>query len=241
MRLRFTFFFKGIKKVNMIRFISDYFFPSKTSVGPSGPSGPSAAGPLCFDMKRMLPNKFSVCIGKRHTGKSWLIRDIILHSSAPTKIAYSSTEDVCPFYTDFLPKDRVKSNLDDLENVLDENQQSSKNGLLIAIDSFDGVCDNKMLKRISLNQRCNNVTLVVSLQYPKSIPLFLREDTDYVFLFNDNANDLKKCWECYAGMIPTFDEFKSLFYECTKEKYSCMVIDKVNQQVFYYKARGGCT
>ena len=82
----------------------------------------------------------------------------------------------------------------------------------------------------------------MSLQYVLGIPPALRENIDYVFLFASDGNNLKKIWENYAGIIPTFKMFKFIFSKCTSD-HSCMVIDKTNtstrleDKVFYYKAR----
>ena len=74
------------------------------------------------------------------------------------------------------------------------------------------------------------------------IPPALRDNIDYVFIFANDGQNLKKLWDNYAGAIPSFDLFKRIFYQCTRDR-GCLVIDKTStsdkltDRVFHFKAR----
>ena len=80
------------------------------------------------------------------------------------------------------------------------------------------------------------------MQFPLGITPELRCNFDYIFLLaEDFYSNLKRLYDHYAGMFPTFDSFRTVFKELTND-FGCMVI--VNrgarstflEKVFWYKA-----
>jgi len=74
------------------------------------------------------------------------------------------------------------------------------------------------------------------------IPPGLRDNIDFVFLFANDGVNLRKLYDNYAGVVPNFELFKKIFYQCTRDR-GCMVIDKTNtsdkltDKVFWYRAK----
>jgi hypothetical protein len=102
---------------------------------------------------------------------------------------------------------------------------------------------SKAFQKIFTLGRHANIMLIMALQFVLGINPGLRQQIDYIFLFStEGDNDLKKAYDNYAGMIPTFKMFKKLFYECTSN-HGCMVIDRTvvsnewSDKIFYYRAK----
>lgn len=218
-----------------------------------------------FNLNKVLPDSVVFCIGRRRSGKSWLIRELMKMLSdrhMPYGTLYSGTEHCNPFFKSFFPKAFIKRDFtdEDLNNILlnqrhkvrktakennvDDGRNIHNNMLLIMDDmmSEDDVWKkSKAFKKIFVEGRHYNILFIMSLQYVLGIPPPLRENIDYVFLFASDGSNLKKIWENYAGVVPTFKMFKLIFNACT-EDHACLVIDKtstssrLDDKIFYYKA-----
>jgi hypothetical protein len=220
----------------------------------------------CFNLFKVLPDSIIFCIGKRRSGKSWLIRELMYILSKrrmPYGNIYSGTEHCNPFFKNFFPKSFIKQDISDVDianvlysqklkvrryakiNNIDDGRYLNNNMLLVMDDMMsdeDIWKKSKNFKRIFIEGRHYNIMFIMSLQYVLGIPPALRENIDYVFLFASDGSNLKKIWENYAGVVPTFKMFKHIFDICTKD-HSCMVIDKtctsdrLDEKIFYYKAK----
>jgi hypothetical protein len=219
-----------------------------------------------FDLSKILNDSVIFTIGKRRSGKSWLLREIMYMLSKrnmPYGTIYSGTEHCNPFFKNFFPKLFIKKEFTekDLNDII-ENQRLMvrkvarkmgiddgrciENNMLLVMDDMMSDEDiwrkSKSFKKIFTEGRHYNILFMMSLQYVLGIPPALRENIDYVFLFATDGNNLKKIWENYAGVIPTYKLFKHIFMECTRD-HKCMVIDKTStssrleDKVFYYKAK----
>jgi hypothetical protein len=102
---------------------------------------------------------------------------------------------------------------------------------------------NKVFQDIIYNGRNCNIPYILSISTDtaKHIRISMRENLEYVFLFeNYSSSMIKKIYEHYGGFFDTFEEFKNIYIKLT-EKYGCMVIFNVKQnttikdKVFYYR------
>jgi len=222
-----------------------------------------------FDMKSISfkpdENKgpVVVLIGKRDTGKSFLVRDLLYYQQAiPIGTVISGTEEGNGFYGKMVPKLFVHNeyNTAIIENVL-KRQRTVLKQIKKEMETYkrttidprafvildDCLYDNtwardKMMRLLFMNGRHWKVMLVITMQYPLGIPPTLRTNIDYVFILRENyIANRKRIYENYAGMFPTFEAFCQVMDQCT-ENYECLVINnnsksnKLNDQVFYYKA-----
>ena len=222
-----------------------------------------------FDMKsiQFKPNENKgpvvVLIGKRDTGKSFLVRDLLYYQQdIPIGTVISGTEEGNGFYGKMVPKLFVHNeyNTAIIENVL-KRQRTVLKQIKKEMETYkrttidprafvildDCLYDNtwardKMMRLLFMNGRHWKVMLVITMQYPLGIPPTLRTNIDYVFILRENyIANRKRIYENYAGMFPTFEAFCQVMDQCT-ENYECLVINnnsksnKLNDQVFYYKA-----
>jgi hypothetical protein len=222
-----------------------------------------------FDMKRITflkdENKgpVVVLIGRRDTGKSYLVRDILFHHrDIPICTVISGTEAGNGFYAAHVPKlfihDEYSTGI--IENILKRQKTVIKEvnkqlqlyktckidpRTLVILD--DCLYDNtwardKMMRLLFMNGRHWKVFLIITMQYPLGIPPTLRTNIDYVFILREPyIANRKRIYENYAGMFPTFESFCQVMDQCT-ENYECLVIDnnvksnRLSDQIFWYKA-----
>jgi hypothetical protein len=222
-----------------------------------------------FDMKSISfkPNENKgpviVLIGKRDTGKSFLVRDLLYYQQEiPIGTVISGTEEGNGFYAKMVPKLFVHNeyNTAIIENIL-KRQKTVLKQIKKEMETYkrttidprafvildDCLYDNtwardKMMRLLFMNGRHWKIMLVITMQYPLGIPPTLRTNIDYVFILRDNyIANRKRIYENYAGMFPTFESFCQVMDQCT-ENYECLVINnnsksnKLHDQVFWYKA-----
>ena len=204
-----------------------------------------------------------VLIGRRDTGKSFLVRDLLwYHQDIPIGTVISGTEAGNGFYSAHVPKLFIHDeyNTAIIENILKrqktvikqvkkENEAYKKSNIdpraFVILDDclYDATwAKDKMMRLLFMNGRHWKVMLVITMQYPLGIPPNLRTNIDYVFILREPyIANRKRIYENYAGMFPTFESFCQVMDQCT-ENFECLVINnncksnKLNEQIFWYKA-----
>ena len=222
-----------------------------------------------FDMRKISfkpdENKgpVIVLIGRRDTGKSYLVRDVLYyHQDIPIGTVISGTEAGNGFYSEHVPKlfihDEYNSAI--IENILKRQKHALKQ-VKRELEAYkkskidpraftildDCLFDNswtkdKMMRLLFMNGRHWKIMLIITMQYPLGIPPNLRTNIDYVFILREHyIANRKRIYENYAGMFPTFESFCQVMDQCT-ENFECLVIDnnvksnKLHDQIFWYKA-----
>ena len=204
-----------------------------------------------------------VLIGRRDTGKSYLVRDLLYYQQdIPIGTVISGTEAGNSFYSEHIPKvfihDEYNSGI--IENILKRQKQCMKQvqkeiltykksnidpRTFVILDDclYDaGWTKDKLMRLLFMNGRHWKVMLIITMQYPLGIPPNLRTNIDFVFILREPyINNRKRIYENYAGMFPTFESFCQVMDQCT-ENYECLVINnnaksnKLTDQIFWYKA-----
>jgi len=205
-----------------------------------------------------------VLIGRRDTGKSFLVRDLLYyHQDIPIGTVISGTEAGNGFFSEHVPKlfihDEYNSGI--IENIL-KRQKTVLKQVKKEMDAYkrtnidprafvildDCLYDNKwtkdkLMRLLFMNGRHWKIMLIITMQYPLGIPPNLRTNIDYVFILREPyIANRKRIWENYAGMFPTFESFCQVMDQCT-ENFECLVINnnaksnKLQDQIFWYKAQ----
>ncbi len=204
-----------------------------------------------------------VLIGRRDTGKSFLVRDLLYHHrNIPLGTVISGTEAGNGFYSKHVPKlfihDEYSQTI--IENILkrqravlkrikQEVEQYKKSTIdpraFVILDDClfdDKWTRDKMMRLLFMNGRHWKIMLIITMQYPLGIPPVLRTNIDYVFILREPyLANRRRIYENYAGMFPTFESFSQVMDQCT-ENYECLVINnnvksnKLQEQIFWYKA-----
>ena len=222
-----------------------------------------------FDMRSIVfdPNENKgpviVLIGRRDTGKSYLVRDLLYHhQDVPVGMVISGTEAGNGFYAAHVPKlfiheeyntvliekilRRQKAVLKQVNKEKEMYKRSTTDPRTFVILD-DCLYDqswtrDKMMRLLFMNGRHWKVMLIITMQYPLGIPPNLRTNIDYVFILREPyLTNRKRIWENYASMFPTLELFSSVMDQTT-ENYECLVINnnsksnKLHDQVMWYKA-----
>ena len=216
-----------------------------------------------FDISSISSDKVCVFIGKRETGKSFLVKDLLYyHKSIPIGTVISGTESANAFYSNHIPSifihdaytpDIINNALLRQKMVIKQikaeesrfNESSIDPRAFLILD--DCLYDNSWIRDenircLFMNGRHYKIMFVITMQYALGIPPNLRTNIDYIFILRENiVSNRKRLWEHYAGMFPTFEMFNQVMNQCT-ENYECLVIhnnaksNKLEDQVFWYKA-----
>jgi hypothetical protein len=204
-----------------------------------------------------------VLIGRRDTGKSFLVKDLLYHQQdIPIGTVISGTEAGNGFYGTMVPKLFIHDeyNTAIIENILKRQKmvikQVQKEVKAYGRSNIDGrtfcilddcLYDNswardKLMRLLFMNGRHWKIMLVITMQYPLGVPPNLRTNIDYTFILREPyINNRKRIYENYAGMFPTFESFCQVMDQCT-ENYECLVIannaksNRLDEQIFWYKA-----
>lgn len=207
-----------------------------------------------------------VIIGKKDTGKSFLVRDILYNCKDcfPVGTVISATEVANEFFQHMVPSKFIHDKYEPgiVENVLKRqmNIKQSRNtdkkarggssnidprAFLILDDClYDAKSwiNEDSTRYVFMNGRHVDLSTMITMQYPLGITPNLRTNVDFVFILRENIlGNRRRIYENYAGMFPTFEMFCTFMDQCT-ENYECLVIcnnvasNRLEDQVFWYKA-----
>jgi hypothetical protein len=204
-----------------------------------------------------------VMIGRRGTGKSELIKDILYHhQDLGVGTVISATETLNRFYADMVPKCFIHKEYSPMiiesiikrqVQVINQYDHEAKTYGRVSFDprTFlimddclydDKWAKDKLMRWLFMNGRHAKVMLMITMQYPLGIPPNLRSNVDYVFIMRTpGLGERKRIWENYASIFPTFESFCSVL-DKTTENFECMVINNtvnssnISDCVFWYKA-----
>jgi len=204
-----------------------------------------------------------VLVGRRDTGKSFLVRDLLYyHQDIPIGTVISGTEVGNGFYATMAPRLFIHEEYSTaiIENILKRQKMVIKQikreekaygrsnidaRTFVILD--DCLYDNtwareKLMRLLFMNGRHWKVMLVITMQYPLGVPPNLRTNIDFSFILREPyLANRRRIYENYAGMFPTFESFCQVMDQCT-ENYECLVIsnnaksNKLEDQIFWYKA-----
>jgi len=217
-----------------------------------------------FDPSKIKNDSVVVFIGKRNTGKSYCLKDVLNYNrDIPVGVVVSPTERANGYFENFVPKMLI---YDELEEKLiskfltrqititnNRKREMAKKGestidpraFLILDDCMynKSAMSDKNIRCIFMNGRHYKIFLLITMQHGLALPPDLRSNIDYVFIFRNNiVKEREKIYNHYAGMFPTFDVFNQVMNQCT-ENFECLVIDNkvqsnnINDIVFWYKAQ----
>jgi hypothetical protein len=202
-------------------------------------------------------------IGRRGTGKSWLIKDLLWYKQRfPIGTVISGTEGANAFYSTIVPSlfihDEVTTSI--VSNVIRRQDQlmkqlrkdtdagrpntHDKRAFIVMDDCMYDTkwINDKWIRSLFMNGRHYGLLYILALQYVMGIPPVLRGQVDYVFILRENqVSARRRIYEQFAGIFPTFELFCQIMDQCT-ENYECLVIhngaktNRIEDCVFWYKA-----
>lgn len=222
-----------------------------------------------FDLNDMADNPAVVMIAKRGSGKSWVCRTLIqFFNNIPVGTIIAPTDKMNGFYKSFyydsyihyeFESDIIGKILSRQRIIKEKKKQREQNNKTLdsrAIIVMDDCLSSKKkwLKDLNItellfNGRHYDITYILTMQFPLGITPELRCQFDYVFLLaEDVQSNLKRIYDHYAGMFPTFESFRQIFTQLT-DNFGAMVIvntprhkkqiEKNNflNKIFWFKAK----
>ena len=206
-----------------------------------------------FDPSSIKQHRIILMVGKRGTGKSVLMEDILYHLNDKLDfgIAMTPTESTAESFRKHMPEQWIYAHFDaaKLDSMLrmqrDLVKRKKAKSLFLCMD--DCMFDKRVLKGLGMrdlffNGRHLHVTLINAMQYVMDMGPDLRSQVDYVFALRENIiSNKQKLWKYFYGMFDNFNDFNKVLNKCT-ENHGALVLDntsKTNQIedcVFWYRA-----
>jgi hypothetical protein len=216
-----------------------------------------------FDMKTIPQDAVCVFIGRRRTGKSTLVRDLLAHhKDLPMGCVISGTEESNGFFKKMVPPMFIHGEYSPVilanfvkrqKLIMQKIQKDESNGARSSVDprAFmildDCMYDDSWthdinIRYLFMNGRWLKVFFIITMQFPLGIQPALRTNVDYVFILREPyMNNRKRIYENYGSAFPNFEFFCQIMDQCT-QNYECLVINnntqsnKLEDTIFWYKA-----
>lgn len=206
-----------------------------------------------FDMKMIPQDAVCVFIGRRRTGKSTLVKDLLFHhQNIPMGTVISGTEESNSFYGKIIPpifihgeynaailsnfvkrQKMITSKIQQLENqprapgAMVPKSKLDPRSFMILDDCLydDSWIHDKNIRYLFLNGRHQKVFFLITMQYPLGIPPVLRTNVDYVFILREPyISNRKRIFDNFGAAFPNFEFFCQVLDNCT-ENFECLVIN----------------
>ena len=218
-----------------------------------------------FDMRRIPQDAVCVFIGRRRTGKSTLLKDLLFHhQDMPLGTVISGTEESNGFYSKMIPPIFIHGEYNpailanfckrqklmmikiqkELEQFPGQKSRIDPRSFLILDDCMydDSWTHDKNIRYLFMNGRWLKVFFLITMQYPLGIQPALRTNVDFVFILREPyASNRRRIFDNYGSAFPSFEFFCQVMDQCT-QNYECLVIDnttqsnKLEDSIFWYKA-----
>jgi len=216
-----------------------------------------------FSMAQIPEDAVCIFIGRRRTGKSTLVRDVLFHhKTIPMGTVISGTEESNDFYKKIVPplfihgayspvilQNFVNRQKIIMNKIMKEQQAGGTSRIdprafLILDDCLydDSWIRDLNIRYLFLNGRWVKVFFLITMQYPLGIPPILRTNVDYVFILREPyMSNRRRIFENFGSAFPSFEFFCQVMDQCTTN-YECLVVsnntvsNKIEDIIFWYKA-----
>lgn len=206
-------------------------------------------------MKRIPQDAVAIFIGRRRTGKSTLVRDLLYHhQNMPLGTVISGTEESNSFYAKMIPPlfihgefsplilanfcKRQKMMMAKIQRELQNGAEGAAAASRIDPRSFmilddcmydDSWTHDKNIRYLFMNGRWLKVFFLITMQYPLGIQPALRTNVDFVFILREPyLTNRQRIFNNYGSAFPSFEFFCQVMDQCT-QNYECLVIDNTSQ------------
>lgn len=199
------------------------------------------------------PAQIMLFLGRPNSGKSYCIKSIIYNfrdhfkfGMCITGTKFNNDYDYIPdkYIIDNYNEEYLKSYVDNLKKIREGKKELQPNFLII--DDMLGKIDlysNFWINLISIHRHLN-MYIFFACQYlkAKGSATILRETCNYAFMYRSvYQNTVKSLYEAFGGLFDTYEEFKKVLNETTKEKYNCLLFingkDDIENSYFKFKAK----
>lgn len=203
---------------------------------------------LIYDISEFKPADIKrhctwMLIGKRRSGKSRLLFDLLHHTAHHYDIAFgiAETTDSYEQLRQIIPWNQCKREyteefvarvVDGMRSWHEKPGATPRSGVLILDDCLfnPGILKTESQRQIFMNSRNFNLTSFTTTQYLVDIPPAIRTNIDYVLALKEPSLDnRKKLYKYFFGVFPTFKAFDTTFQQITRN-YGAMVLDNTSAE-----------
>lgn len=179
-----------------------------------------------FDITSLSSSDNILVLGKRRSGKSTLLKEIIQHNVL-NKLVFSFTESVSPFYGKFMNRMCVYPEIS--SDVIKHSLSTSFDTMI----TVDDLTNWDSIKDVYYNDRLH---FVLSCSHPAIVP---NDSLGYVFIFNQsNTMTRHHIFNKFSNHIGMgYSTFLNLLTQCSTA-FTCLVLklSRDDPKVFWYKA-----
>jgi hypothetical protein len=191
-----------------------------------------------FNPFEMIKYPFILALGKRQSGKSFLVNDLVIKLNPSEKVIKNSLMICHSMHEEQILNIKMTNHLDDINEFWNDIQNNDTDAILILDNVLYGTkwTSNPVLMNILMNGKDYRITIIIQLQCQMNITSEFRKKFNYVCMIGeDDDTRIKKYWENYGEFISTLSDFKKIINDNTK-KYGVCVIDQQQNKIFRYKA-----
>ena len=210
-----------------------------------------------FNLDKMDDASRIVIVGKRTSGRTTLIKDILQHfKHISAGLVVSRVEHLEQKYKDVVPADCIRYELDGVSEEVLERQAQAKNQSSITQHSIvdprfflvlddvmfaNGWQDDTSMQEVLWNGAKHDILRILSLGYFLGLSKTIRDKIDWIFIFREEVNgNLKRLYDSCCGFFPNQHVFDSVLSQVAKG-YTCLVVDNRQdgqciERAFWYQA-----
>lgn len=214
-----------------------------------------------WDPSTMAPDATILIVGKRHTGKTVLTRDLMYHMKDrldivvgmnPTEMGNHNLEFFTPpaFIFHTFDDDKLRHILDWQRRAV-ANAKARRIGFIMddCMSETSGTTGKKKkvmssgdISKVFKIGRHLKIFYVCTMQYICDAPPEIRGNVDLLFVFNTSSGlEREKLWKDYFAQFQKYKDFTQVFEACAVG-YDCLVLDtrraaSSDNSVFYYRAQ----
>lgn len=203
-----------------------------------------------------------VMIAKRGSGKSWVVRSLLEYfKDIPMGLIIAPTDRMNCFYGNFFPdtyihysykSEIIERVLARQRKIIDKEKIKKAQGKKLDTRAFVVMDDclgqkgawvrDQPIQELLYNGRHYRIMYILTMQFPLGITPELRSNFDYIFLLaEDYISNMKRIYDHYAGMFPTFDSFRQIHGQLTQDFGAMVIVNRgvrnsLFEKIFYYKA-----
>lgn len=213
-----------------------------------------------FDPRNMKHDRLCLFLGRRGTGKSVAMMDLMFHlrREFDMGVVMSGTEASNQSWGQFVPETFIydsykgsvvgsmcKKQIEDIGHARDSGGGTVKPVFLVLEDVlYDRTINtDEALRWVFMNGRHAKMFTIISMQYYASMRAELRSQIDYVFLTRQTSHVIKESmWKHFGGIVPELSLFCKILDRAT-ENYGLLVLDqtsisnKLEDCMFWYRAK----
>lgn len=208
-----------------------------------------------FNIDTLRPTSTVLVVGKRNTGKSVVLRNLLYHlrDRIDATVVFSPTEAAQGAFSQFVPPTMIHEEFSGsrLDLIMKTQREQwgrvGKNGqhVMVVMDDcgFDKkVFNGKPLRNLFYNGRHNKCGLLLSVQYALDMPATCRSNVDLVICCRESVRaNRERLYKNFFGQFESFEAFNKCMMACTNN-FECLCLDnsstsnKITDCVFWWKA-----